>query len=231
MFSKPKFEIPTNEKPLIYEEDRMIFYGDYLIFENEKYFYENIQFIQYYAEKNIVNGFATVHKARVNFCLNFNDYSFYPTGEDWFDQFFFMEFEKGLLPIGNKLIYKLDFITNFLQKKTFHQRLERYYKYIKLNGCFTFLDSVTFHNNGDIFEKNNFVGNIRTAFTENKFIYGDSFSTYKSSYSDPYLFGINQGSSFFGLMENNWTIKMTLNKDIFDILLKNLLSTGYFVNN
>jgi hypothetical protein len=85
------------------------------------------------------------------------------------------------------------------------------------------------YNHGDIKEGEKFIGNIKTAFEQNKFFYRENYSHLKNSYTNPYDFGIYLSDGFLGFGKKAWRIAMCLSKDIMDVLIPRLIRDGKFI--
>jgi hypothetical protein len=216
------FEIPTNAKPFIYDND-CIFYSNHFIVDGEQYNYNDIVAIIYEANEKRVNGVRTSGKAEATFYFTKSNTTILD-----FDSpdmgVFCLNLQKGIIPNKSK-IDKFNFVINFLTNISFQNRLNRYLNFLRKDGFYIF-GSLKFHDNGDIFQNDVFQGNIRKAFKEEKLIFGDSFNSYKIKQVDPYVFGIIKGSKLFGLLNDVFELRNCFNKDIFDLLAKNCIKNG-----
>jgi hypothetical protein len=234
IFNKEKFDIPTDVSPFVYKDIEsgtpMYFYNSFVDIEPERYYYKDLKFIVYSSKKQVVNGFTTVHKVVSVLYFLKDERCFFPDGEDDFDQFIMLDFQKGILPIKNNVVHRLDFIVSYLKEITFEQRLKRYIWFFTKDGSITIFEEVKFTNNGDIFDKGKRIGNIIQAQRQGNFFYGNNFTAIKNSYADPYTFGIYLSNGFLGLGKKSWSINMCIDKDIFDYLLPKLFQNGNFVS-
>lgn len=126
---------------------------------------------------------------------------------------------------SKKEIEIVNLLFQYISNFCFRNILKHYINEIKEKGYFTYF-SKNFHgrilNNGDIYSNDIFCGNILKAYDTNKLCYGISGSTYGASMKDPYLFGIVESKSLFGL---NFSFKTYIFLDslIFNVLLAYLI--------
>lgn len=217
--------IPTKDKPIIYDEN-CIFYTDKLIMDGETYVYDNIVFLFYEQAIDKINGYKLKDEVYIKwFDVNEKIEHIDINGDIPIDGQVNFEFKRGLLPSFKKNSKQLIALYNYIAKLTYQRRLELYLntfiKYNKLN-----IFDIVIHNEGDLYDEGVFQGNIVEKYKKDELLWGDSYGSYQLNVNDPFHFGFQKGSKFFGLIKDNFQIRNICNKDVFDTIIAMLINKG-----
>lgn len=203
------------------------FHEDYLIMDGKKYRYNELFSIIYTDDSRYVNGVRISHKINMILAFTNKDYIPFPIEDEDFTGIAKFDFDRGLVPTNTRLGKVLEFIFKYLQSKTFEQRLQRQLKSLDIYGKFSFFDDLpVFFNNGDLFINGKFVGNLKEKYDNGKIIDGERYGGYKDKHSNPYVYGFEKGTKFFGLISEKVEFANNINRDVMNRLFNNLYRTG-----
>lgn len=212
--------------PLEYDKN-CHFYEEYMIMDGNKYPYSELSTIIYSSERKNVNGISISNNIEMSLSFIEEDFIPFPMNEKYLTGIAQFSYQRGLIPTNNHLGKLLDFIHVYLSKKTLEQRLKRHLKSLEIYGKFSFWEGLpTFFNNGDLFDNGKFEGNFKEMFEKNKIIDGEKYGSYKNKVNNPYIYGFEKGTKFFGLIVDKVEFGNTINRDIMYILFNNLYKNG-----
>lgn len=203
------------------------FFQDYMIMDNEKYPYEELAIIIYNANSKYVNGIRINHFIQLTLYFINKDYIPFPMNSSQLSGIAQFNYEKGLIPTNLKLGKIIEFINSYLQTKTFEKRLKRHLNSLEMYNKFSFGEGLpVFFNNGDLFNNGIFEGNLKVMNDNDKIIDGEKYGGYKNKVSNPYTYGFEKGTKFFGLIADKVEFGNTINRDIMYVLFNNLYKRG-----
>ncbi|MHA3789004.1 hypothetical protein ACX0HA_12385 [Flavobacterium hauense] len=219
-------DYPSANKPLEYDS-KCIFYEDYLHLDGEKYPYSELGLILYYNEEKYMNGVKLNGKILMMLFFLKNNILPCPPKENDFSGYAEFNFERGLIPTGLKQGKKLEVIHQFLSKKTFESRLKLIIASLQTRGCFSFTEGTQiFYDNGDVYDNGKLQGNFRERLSADKLIDGEKYGGYSNKVNNPFVYGFEKGTKFFGLMADNFVFNNVTNRDVMKVLLHNLYKNG-----
>ena len=215
--------------PATYDAD-CIFHEEHLLMDGEIYPYSEISILIYDGNSKYMNGVQLNKKINFTICFLKSGTLPYPFTEENMSGFATFSYERGLIPTDVRKGKVLEFVYDYLQKKTFNQRLNLFIRTLEKFNKFSFYEDLPeFHNNGDLYHGGKLEGNLLERFEKGKIIDGTKYGGYSNKTSDPFLFGFERGTKFFGLMADNVTFGNTINRDVLYVLLDNLFKTGYML--
>lgn len=223
LFSKDNWEFPIE-----YDKD-CHFYEEYLILDGKKYQYNELSIINFKEKSKYVNGVKITNDIKMLLAFSNLDYMPYPFPSDGkgFTGFAGFNFENGLIPTGSKQGRVLKYMNLYLQKKTFSDRYLRHINSLKRLGKFTFSEGYyVFCDNGNIMLNDEILGNFKKMYDQGKIFDGSKYGGYKNKIVDPYIYGFEKGTKFFGLISDKVSFENISNKDVMEILFDNLYKTG-----
>lgn len=223
-FRNSHLATPTDEQPLILNELEL--YDSYFIWCSKKYTYEDIGVIFYKNSIERVNGFKT--RESIFSWVIIPKYKDRLSEEE--DIPISMNY-KPLLPIlGDKKTEQIKFMVEFMRKKSFISRYERFKKEAEATGQYI-IGGFGLRSNGDLILEDGVHANIVEACKNNLVEYGESWEGLKSSSRDPYTLIIYKSHKpIFKIFEIDLNTKIEIqtlaNKDINDLVLKNIITKG-----
>lgn len=220
-FTSEKFSIP------IKYDDTCIFNEDHLLMDGEMYPYDELCTIIYSGNSKYMNGVQLNKKIELTLLFIKKGELPYPFNIDNVTGFAKFNFERGLLPTNVRSGKVLEFVYEYICKRTFNQRLKLFKDTLKKYDKFSFYEGLPeFHNNGDLYDRGKFEGNFREMNEKGKIINGERYGGYSNKVNDPFIYGFERGTKFFGMIADNVTFSNTVNRDVLFTLLDNLYSTG-----
>lgn len=223
MFSLKKEEYTF---PLKYD-DNCYFYEDYLLMDNQDYPYNKIFLIFYINKSKYTNGIRIDHKISLSFGFTLKDHIPIPLYDADVAGKVEFTYDRGLIATNRQQGKVLEFMYEYIREKTFAQRLKIHLNTLAKYGKFRMLDSLpTFHNTGNIEIDNIIVGNLKYMNDQGKIIDGDKYGSYKDKILDPYTYGFEKGTKFFGLVADKVLFINAFNRDVMMVLFNNLYKTG-----
>lgn len=219
-------DYPSTDKPLEYDSN-CIFYEDYLHLDGEKYPYSELGLILYYHEEKYMNGVKLNGKILMMLFFLKNNILPCPPKESDFSGYAEFNFERGLIPTGYKQGKKLEVIHQFLSEKTFENRLKLIIASLQTRGCFSFTEGTQiFYDNGDVYDNGKLQGNFRERLSADELIDGEKYGGYSNKVNNPFVYGFEKGTKFFGLIADNFVFNNITNRDVMKVLLHNLYKNG-----
>lgn len=220
--------IPTEEEPIRYD-DNCVFYTDRLVMDGDVFLYNNIVYIIFEQVVDKMNGYKLKDDITFKWFSTTNEINYLDIDGNFFlDDAVNFDFKKGILPTFNKKGKIIRSLYEYISRVTFEKRLSLYFNTFKKYGKINMYD-LTIHNNGDLYDEGKYEGNIVEKYESGKLLWGDSYGSYSNNVNDPYHFGFIKGSKFFGLVTDEFAIRNTINKDVFDKMIGRLISNGKLI--
>jgi hypothetical protein len=220
-FKKKEFTFPIE-----YDEN-CIFFDHYLIMDNERYDYNELSIITYIGESNFMNGVTIKQDISLSLIFIKQDYLPFPINENTISGIVEFDYKRGLIPTNKKLGKIIEFMYNYLKELTLENRLKKHIKSLVLHGKFSFWEGLPiYYNNGDFYSNNEYLGNFKEMFLKGKIIDGERYGGYKNRTINPYTYGFERGTKFFGLVQDKVEFNNIINRDVMYILFANLYKNG-----
>jgi hypothetical protein len=225
--------VPTANRP--FEIRGLQFYDSYFTNGNEKWSYNQIASLYFFASRQTYNGILSETDNNLKLFIDSELNELIQVDQAKHDNVFDINISTGLFSSGNKKEReKIAFLFQLLSRATFESRLIRYINSLKRTGHFLYPPNVKIYNNGDV-EKKGKHHNIGQAIKDSLLVYGNYELKGRNSYSDPFHFAIYETSgvklAFAGFeLSNKLSFEVYYDKDVFDALLGFYQKHGVFIN-
>lgn len=201
--------------------------------DGEKYMYKEIYAIIFKSDVKYINGVKIRHNIEMGLTFMDMDYIPFPITDKHLTGIAQFNYQRGLISTNTKLGSIVEFMYEYLQNKTFEQRLNRVLKTLEKYDKFCFWENLPiFSNNGNLYNSNGKLeGNLKVMHEKGRIIDGEKYGSYKNKVINPYVYGFERESKFFGLVSDNVEFGNTVNRDIMYKLFDNLYKTGKMSGN
>ncbi len=224
--------IPTDEKPLTI--NNMSFYSNHFIYNSNEHHYDEIVSIKYFEEIESINY---VKDTTIDFSIFLNIEQNFPL-ENRINKNVLSITSKSFMGAGGhnkKTREQISFLHNFLKEYTLENRLNLYYQQLRTLEYFCYPSrnpkyGLKIYANGDLVQKEKVQLNIFDCFKKGILEYGvytQSLSGLNWS-NNPYLFTAYPTKKT-GLFSKQFSIEVLYDKDVFSMMLINLIEKGMFL--